>query len=171
MLNYIVLCSEMEDENRNCSTSLSNARMKRKLILQGKRIKATCVQHNRPPKRTKSCTPLSDITSSIFNQQLPEMEIPMHCRRQQPMESLKNSVHATTTEKNKKSNRQNLLQKFVATVNMVIESSGPHHIHGSSGINSPTSIQTESIHLEDIDENGHEEDNVPELCSPITSTC
>jgi len=102
MLNYIVLCSEMEDENRNYSTSLSNARMKRKLILQGKRIKARCVQHNHPPKRTRNCTPLSDVTSLVFNQQLHEMEIPMHCRRQQLMESLKNLVHATTNEKNKK---------------------------------------------------------------------
>jgi len=36
----------------------------------------------------------------------------------------------------RKSNRENLLQKFVATVNILTESSGPHHIHGSSGINS-----------------------------------
>ena len=49
----------MDNENTKSSTS---ARLKRKQIIQQKRMNATCIQQKHPEKKRRNCTPLANVT-------------------------------------------------------------------------------------------------------------
>jgi len=134
----------MSDENTNCSTS---ARIKRKLIMEENRMKATCKQQKRVEKKTRDCTPLAYVTTYFVNQHTFDMKLQIECSEGRFI-----NIERNITTNRKKP--QSLLQKFESSVN--INTNVCH-----------SNIPTQSIHLEDIDELQSDSDKLESFDEPI----
>ena len=126
----------MDNENTKSSTS---ARLKRKKIIQHKRMNATCIQQKHPETKRRNCTPLADATSFFVNEERCHTELQM----KGPHPTLVNEQRDIGGSRRK---QQNLLHRFEATVNMVTTTND-------------FSMATESVQLEVIDELQLSEDN------------
>jgi len=126
----------MDNENTKSSTS---ARLKRKQIIQQKRMNATCIQQKHPETKRRNCTPLADVTSCFVNEERSHKELPM----KGPQPTLVNEQRDIAGSRRK---QQNLLRRFEVTINMVTTSND-------------SNMPTQSVQLEVIDELQLDRDN------------
>jgi len=134
----------MGDEN---TISSSSARIKRKLIIQKKRMNATCKNQKHVKNKTRDCTPLVDVTTYFVNQHTLHMESQLQCS-----ESRFRNVERNITTTRKK--LQSLLEKFETSVNNVT-----NVIH--------CNIPTQSFQLEHVEEQQSDSDKSESFDEPI----